>query len=79
MTIHVTSLVPTLVLIILLSRATTHYQGDMQYYDMDREDLGDDDEDILDVSHPDNYDTEDDYYYYQDVSHHSFMWSFYDI
>ena len=68
MTAHVYSLVSALMLTILLSRVSTQYQGDQQYYDMDEGDLGEEEDAIIDVSHPQYLDTEDeDFYKY--VSH----------
>jgi hypothetical protein len=68
MTAHVYSLVSALMLTILLSRVSAQYQGDQQYYDMDEGDLGEEEEAIIDVSHPEYLETEDEDYP-QYVSH----------
>ena len=76
MTAHVYSLVSALMLTILLSRVSTQYQGDQQYYDMDEGDLGEEEEAIIDVSHPEYLETEDEDYP-QYVSHLGYIlvWS----
>ena len=56
MTTHVCSLVSALLLTVLISRAKA--QQYQQYYDME-EDTGEEEDAIIDVSHPEYYDLED--------------------